>query len=233
MKRSARLAAAIAALGLLAACGSSSPSSSPGPGPSSGVTGVVAFPPAVAVAVTDTVALAAVVLPDPGASQEVTWTTADPGIARIATDLTTFYVRGVASGTTTITATSTQDPTRSATIPVTVFRPPTLHFPAPGSTSFRPGVVMAGTAVLDNLGDAAAPGVTVSVSYVIGLAGWLSAAIPGPAPAEVPSGGSVDVALAADAGGLPSGLYAAVVEPQADPGVIFTGNPYSVTLFVP
>lgn len=80
------------------------------------VTGVTVAPTAPTVAGTATVQLTATVAPA-GASSAVTWSSATPGVATVSV---TGLAKGVAPGTSVITATSVSDPTKKATVTITV-----------------------------------------------------------------------------------------------------------------
>lgn len=84
---------------------------------SGAVTTVDVTPAAVSVNAGDTVQLSVVVNGNAGVSQVVTWTSVDGTIATVDAD---GLVTGVATGTTTVTATSAADPSKSGTATITV-----------------------------------------------------------------------------------------------------------------
>lgn len=223
------LFAVIAAAALLAACGGDSSS------PPAVVPTVVILSTDVEVAAGDAAPLAAVVLPDPGVGQEVVWSSADTAVARVASTGGAWTVRGVARGTTSLTAASLQDPTRTSTTTVTVFKPPTLTFPA-GSLQLSPPGVLGGTTDLLNVGDRPATGVALVVGYPLGTAGWLTASLAGTAPHQVEAFSALAVTFAADpalVAALPSGFHVATIDVTADFGIVTAGNPLTVLVSVP
>jgi len=80
------------------------------------VTSVVVAPTTASVAVSTTRQLTASVLPG-GAGQNVTWSSATPGVATVNSS---GLVTGVSAGSAVITATSVSDPTKTATSTITV-----------------------------------------------------------------------------------------------------------------
>jgi len=101
------LAAALAILLPLVACGTSSPVA---------VTGLTVAPKAVSVAVNDTQTLAVAIAPPNASDKAITWTTSDAAVATVSA---AGIVTGVAEGTATITA-AARDGGRTDTCAVTV-----------------------------------------------------------------------------------------------------------------
>jgi hypothetical protein len=223
------LAARLAATTLLAlsACGG-------GGDAAPAVSQVAILTPSPEVAVGELGPLAAVVLPDPGVEQAVGWTSSDTGVARVALSGGRWQVRGVASGTATLTAASAQDPSRQATTTVTVYRRATLAWTTESALFTAPGPFSAAI-TLTNTGERDATGVDVAVDHVLGAGGWLAAAPAGAAPRTIPPGGHLQVDLAVDEAGLglAAGLHAAEVLAAADPGVLVSARPFTVLLAVP
>ncbi len=85
------------------------------------VNGVTITPTSATIEASATVTLTATVTAVGGASTTVNWSTSDPAIATVSP---AGVVTGVAAGTVNITATSTFNPVRSSTVPVTVILPP-------------------------------------------------------------------------------------------------------------
>ncbi|MBW6457367.1 MAG: Ig-like domain-containing protein, partial [Trueperaceae bacterium] len=108
MKTCPRIVLASLILSALAACG--------GGGPSGNVTGVVVTPPTPSVDLGATIALTAVVQPA-GASQGVTWSSSDEGVATVSSG---GVVTGYGLGTSVITATSVADDDFSDSVTVSV-----------------------------------------------------------------------------------------------------------------
>lgn len=226
IRRPSRLALLTVAALALAACGGG------GSDGDTQVSGVVPLPSSLALVAGEVQPLAAVVLPDPGAGQAVTWSSADLAVARVAEAGGAWSVRAVARGTTQLTVTSVQDPTRSAVVPVGVLAPPTLAFTV-GSALLQPGDPLTVQTALRNGGDLAAAGVSLLVSYELGGADWLTVTPAAGATFDLAPGASQDVEVVADATGLASGVHVAVVEPLVGYGALFSGNPFSILLRVP
>lgn len=221
----ARPAALAFALALaLTACGGSDAAPT--------VSSVVPLPDALSLAEGEVAPLAAVVLPDPGVGQEVTWTSGNTAVATVAGGGTAWTVRARARGTATLIVTSVQDPTRSATVALTVFKPATLAF-EPAAASFVDPVGQVLHTTLRNTGDRPATGVSLSVTFPLGGTGWLTAAPAAGGSLDLAAGASVVLDLTLDPAGLASGLHAAEVAPLADPEVNFSGNAFTVVVRVP
>lgn len=108
------LAAGVVTLGL-AACGDNV-TIAPPPPPNTGVT-VTVTPTNASVGIGQTIQLAASVVADSGVSTGLIWTSSSAPIASVSN---TGLVTGVALGSTTIIATSTANPARSAAVSITV-----------------------------------------------------------------------------------------------------------------
>lgn len=196
------------------------------------VTGVVALPASLELLAGDTTPLAAVVLPDPGVEQGVVWSSADTAVARVSGGGTSWTVRGVSRGTTQLTVTSVQDPAHHTAVAVTVAEPATLQY-LDGSAYWLAADTLSFSTELLNVGDLAATGVSLEISYPIGQVGWLTATPASAEPFEVAAGGSVGVTFTGDRTGLDPGLYVAEVTPVAGFGVLFIGNPFTAVLSIP
>lgn len=216
--------AALSLLTVLSACGGSDAAPA--------VSQVAILTPAPEVAVGESEAIAAVVLPDPGVGQGVTWTSSDTAVARVAGAGEAWVVRGVGRGTATLTATSVQDPARQATTTVSVYRRATLSWTTESVLFTAPGPFTAAIK-LTNTGDRDATGVDVVVDHVLGAGGWLAATPAGAAPRTLAPGASLQVDLAVDTAGLGAGLSAAEVLAAADPGALVSARPFTVLLTVP
>ncbi len=227
MRRHALAAATLVAGLALSACGGGSDAA-----PAVSQVAILTADPEVAVG--EPGELVAVVLPDPGVDQAVTWTSSRADVARVALSGGRWQVRGVASGTATLTATSAQDPARQATTTVTVYRRATLAWTTESALFTAPGPFTA-VATLTNTGERDATGVAVAVDHVLGAGGWLAATPAGAAPHTLAPGASLQIDLVVDEAGpgLPGGLYGAEVLAAADPGVLVSARPFTVLLAVP
>lgn len=138
------LAAGVVALGL-AACGDNAVvAPPPPPPPSAGVTSVTLTPANASVGIGQSIQIAASVVADSGVATTLNWTTSN---ALIATVSATGLVTGVGLGTTTIIATSTANPARSAAVGITVTSSSVFNI-SPATMSLAPGQSSSATATI-------------------------------------------------------------------------------------